>query len=158
MFSLSHNLGEWLSFLFVGVLVSVAGWQWGFIGSSIAGALGVVVIVFSLQCGSLQVHLHSCISQDTPSTVGECSSCRSRKASRNLRYCAFGMGVGQTFPFGPLCPCIYLRSDELCSPCPLPFRRQLMGCQYHCDGPFRYLHRSADLLPRRSYGSGHRTT
>ena len=27
-FSLSHNLGEWLSFLFVGILVSVAGWQW----------------------------------------------------------------------------------------------------------------------------------
>lgn len=34
--------------LFVGILVSVAGWQWGFIGSSIAGALGVVVIVFFL--------------------------------------------------------------------------------------------------------------
>ena len=47
-FSLSHNLGEWLSFLFVGILVSVAGWQWGFIGSSIAGALGVIVIVFFL--------------------------------------------------------------------------------------------------------------
>ena len=45
-FSLSHNLGEWLSFLFVGILVSVAGWQWGFVGSSIAGALGVIVIVF----------------------------------------------------------------------------------------------------------------
>ena len=45
-FSLSHNLGEWLSFLFVGILVSVAGWQWGFIGSSIAGVLGVIVIVF----------------------------------------------------------------------------------------------------------------
>lgn len=47
-FSLSHNLGEWLSFLFVGILVSVAGWQWGFIGSSIAGVLGVIVIVFFL--------------------------------------------------------------------------------------------------------------
>ena len=45
-FSLSHNLGEWLSFLFVGILVSVAGWQWGFVGSSIAGVLGVIVIVF----------------------------------------------------------------------------------------------------------------
>ena len=45
-FSLSHNLGEWLSFLFVGILVSVAGWQWGFVGSSIAGAIGVVVILF----------------------------------------------------------------------------------------------------------------
>ncbi len=47
-FSLSHNLGEWLSFLFVGILVSLAGWQWGFVGSSIAGVLGVVVIVFLL--------------------------------------------------------------------------------------------------------------
>ena len=45
-FSLSHNLGEWLSFLFVGILVSVAGWQWGFVGSSIAGIVGVIVIVF----------------------------------------------------------------------------------------------------------------
>ena len=47
-FSLSHNLGEWLSFLFVGILVSVAGWQWGFVGSSLAGVLGVIVIVFLL--------------------------------------------------------------------------------------------------------------
>lgn len=47
-FSLSHNLGEWLSFLFVGVLVSVAGWQWGFIGSSLAGVIGVFVIIFFL--------------------------------------------------------------------------------------------------------------
>lgn len=47
-FSLSHNLGEWLSFLFVGVLVSVAGWQWGFIGSSLAGVIGVIVIIFFL--------------------------------------------------------------------------------------------------------------
>ena len=46
IFSLSHNLGEWLSFLFVGILVSVAGWQWGFIGSSLAGVIGVIVIVF----------------------------------------------------------------------------------------------------------------
>ena len=45
-FSLSHNLGEWLSFLFVGILVSLAGWQWGFVGSSIAGVVGVIVIVF----------------------------------------------------------------------------------------------------------------
>ena len=47
-FSLSHNLGEWLSFLFVGILVSVAGWLWGFVGSSIAGIVGVIVIVFLL--------------------------------------------------------------------------------------------------------------
>ena len=47
-FSASHNFGEGLSFVFVAALVSAAGWQWGFIGSSIAGALGVVVIVFFL--------------------------------------------------------------------------------------------------------------
>lgn len=46
IFSLSHNLGEWLSFLFVGILVSVAGWQWGFFGSSMAGVVGVLVIIF----------------------------------------------------------------------------------------------------------------
>ena len=44
-FSLSHNLGEFLSFLFVGLIVSAFGWQWGFIGSSIAGALGVACIL-----------------------------------------------------------------------------------------------------------------
>ena len=45
-FSLSHNLGEFLSFLFVGLIVSAFGWQWGFVGSSLAGALGVVCILF----------------------------------------------------------------------------------------------------------------
>ena len=44
-FSLSHNLGEFLSFLFVGIIVSTFGWQWGFVGSSLAGALGVVCIL-----------------------------------------------------------------------------------------------------------------
>ena len=44
-FSLSHNLGEFLSFLFVGLIVSSFGWQWGFLGSAIAGAIGVVVIL-----------------------------------------------------------------------------------------------------------------
>ena len=47
-FSLSHNLGEFLSFLFVGLIVSAFGWQWGFIGSSIAGAFGVVCILFCM--------------------------------------------------------------------------------------------------------------
>lgn len=47
-FSASHNIGEFLSFLFVGGLVSVAGWQYGFIGAAIAGALGVVLIIFVL--------------------------------------------------------------------------------------------------------------
>jgi OPA family sugar phosphate sensor protein UhpC-like MFS transporter len=47
-FSLSHNLGEFLSFLFVGLIVSSFGWQWGFLGSSMAGALGVVVILLMM--------------------------------------------------------------------------------------------------------------
>ena len=33
-FSASHNLGEFLSFLFVGAVVGIFGWQWGFVGSS----------------------------------------------------------------------------------------------------------------------------
>ena len=45
-FSLSHNLGEFLSFLFVGIIVSTFGWQWGFVGSSLAGVLGVICIIF----------------------------------------------------------------------------------------------------------------
>lgn len=47
-FSASHNLGEFLSFLFVGAIVSLFGWQWGFIGSSVAGAIGVLFIVLFL--------------------------------------------------------------------------------------------------------------
>lgn len=44
-FSASHNIGEFLSFLFVGSLVATAGWQWGFFGSTIAGVLGVIFII-----------------------------------------------------------------------------------------------------------------
>lgn len=47
-FSASHNLGEFLSFIFVGAIVGIFGWQWGFIGSSVAGIIGVLVIVFFL--------------------------------------------------------------------------------------------------------------
>jgi len=47
-FSASHNFGEWLSFLFVGLLVSAFGWKWGFFGASLAGAMGVVLILFWL--------------------------------------------------------------------------------------------------------------
>lgn len=47
-FSASHNIGEWLSFIFVGSLVAVAGWQWGFFGSALAGAIGVAVILIML--------------------------------------------------------------------------------------------------------------
>ena len=45
-FSASHNIGEWLSFIFVGSIVAVAGWQWGFFGAAIAGAIGIVTILF----------------------------------------------------------------------------------------------------------------
>ena len=48
IFSASHNLGEFFSFLFVGSIVLRAGWQWGFVGSSIAGILGVILILFWL--------------------------------------------------------------------------------------------------------------
>lgn len=47
-FSASHNLGEFLSFLFVGAIVGFFGWQWGFVGSSVAGVIGVLVIIFFL--------------------------------------------------------------------------------------------------------------
>ena len=48
IFSASHNLGEFFSFLFVGNVVLAAGWQWGFVGSAVAGALGVVLLLFLL--------------------------------------------------------------------------------------------------------------
>lgn len=44
-FSASHNIGEFLSFIFVGAVVGLAGWQWGFIGSSVAGVVGVLIIL-----------------------------------------------------------------------------------------------------------------
>lgn len=47
-FSASHNFGEGLSFIFVSLLVSAAGWQWGFFGAAIAGVVGVLLIIFWL--------------------------------------------------------------------------------------------------------------
>ena len=47
-FSASHNIGEGLSLVFVGSIVGVAGWQWGFIGAAIAGALGILIILFMM--------------------------------------------------------------------------------------------------------------
>ena len=44
-FSASHNLGEFFSFLFVGSIVTFAGWQAGFFGSALAGAIGVVILL-----------------------------------------------------------------------------------------------------------------
>ena len=47
-FSASHNIGEFFSFLFVGLIVSAAGWQWGFFGSAMAGFVGVIIIIFMM--------------------------------------------------------------------------------------------------------------
>lgn len=46
--SMSHNLGEFFSYLFVGGVVGLLGWQYGFLGASVAGLLGVVLVVFCL--------------------------------------------------------------------------------------------------------------
>lgn len=48
IFSASHNLGEFFSFLFVGNVVLAAGWQWGFVGSAVAGAIGVALVLLFL--------------------------------------------------------------------------------------------------------------
>ena len=45
-FSASHNLGEGLSFIFVGSIVAYASWQWGFFGAAIAGVIGILIIIF----------------------------------------------------------------------------------------------------------------
>lgn len=47
-FSASHNFGEGLSFIFVSLMVSLAGWQWGFFSAALAGVLGVVLIILCL--------------------------------------------------------------------------------------------------------------
>lgn len=38
------SLGEFLSFLYIGALVTAFGWQWGFIGAAAAGIAGAVII------------------------------------------------------------------------------------------------------------------
>lgn len=47
-FSASHNIGEGLSFIFVGSIVATAGWQWGFYGAAIAGFIGVLIIMLMM--------------------------------------------------------------------------------------------------------------
>ncbi|MBO4427901.1 MAG: MFS transporter [Bacteroidales bacterium] len=47
-FSSSHNIGEGLSFVFVGMLVATFGWKWGFFGAALAGVLGILIIMFFL--------------------------------------------------------------------------------------------------------------
>ncbi len=47
-FSSSHNMGEGLSFVFVGMLVASFGWKWGFFGAALAGVLGILIILFWL--------------------------------------------------------------------------------------------------------------
>ncbi len=44
-FSASHNIGEGLSFIFVGSIVAAFGWRWGFFGAACAGVLGVLIIL-----------------------------------------------------------------------------------------------------------------
>ena len=47
-FSASHNIGEGLSFVFVGSIVAAFGWKWGFFGAAIAGIIGLVIIFLFL--------------------------------------------------------------------------------------------------------------
>ena len=47
-FSASHNIGEGLSFIFVGSLVGAFGWTWGFFGAALAGVVGIVLILLCL--------------------------------------------------------------------------------------------------------------
>ena len=48
IFSSSHNIGEGLSFIFVGAIVASFGWKWGFFGAALAGALGVLLVILLL--------------------------------------------------------------------------------------------------------------
>lgn len=47
-FSSSHNIGEGLSFIFVGSIVAAFGWRWGFFGAALAGVIGIVIILLFL--------------------------------------------------------------------------------------------------------------
>lgn len=56
IFSSSPYLGEFLSFIFTGLIVGAIGWKWGFIIASIAGLAGVLIVLFFVT--------------DTPESVG----------------------------------------------------------------------------------------
>lgn len=45
IFSASHNIGEGLSFVFVGSIVAAFGWKWGFFGAALAGLVGLVLVL-----------------------------------------------------------------------------------------------------------------
>ncbi|MBO6170262.1 MAG: MFS transporter [Bacteroidales bacterium] len=45
IFSASHNIGEGLSFVFVGSIVAAFGWKWGFFGAALAGLIGFVLVL-----------------------------------------------------------------------------------------------------------------
>ena len=45
IFSASHNIGEGLSFIFVGAIVAAFGWKWGFFGAAPAGVVGLVLVL-----------------------------------------------------------------------------------------------------------------
>ncbi|NWK55078.1 MFS transporter [Verrucomicrobiaceae bacterium N1E253] len=47
-FSVSHNIGEGLSFVCTALLVGAMGWRWGFIGAGIAGVIGSVFLYWML--------------------------------------------------------------------------------------------------------------
>lgn len=47
-FSSSHNIGEGLSFIFVGSIVAAFGWKWGFFGAALAGVIGIAIILIFL--------------------------------------------------------------------------------------------------------------
>lgn len=47
-FSASHNLGEAFTYIFTALLVSLAGWKWGFFGAGMAGVLGIILIMLFL--------------------------------------------------------------------------------------------------------------
>ena len=45
IFSASHNIGEGLSFIFVGSIVAAFGWKWGFFGAALAGLIGFILVL-----------------------------------------------------------------------------------------------------------------
>lgn len=81
IFSASHNLGEFFSFLFVGSIVTIAGWQAGFFGSAIAGIIGVLLVIFMLHdhpeaCGLPSIEV---LSGEKPSPAAKKSTSEIQK-------------------------------------------------------------------------------
>ncbi|MDE6196886.1 MAG: MFS transporter [Muribaculaceae bacterium] len=77
--SSSHNIGEAITFIVTAVIVSAAGWQWGFRGAAVMGLVGFVIVAVFMRdtpesCGLPPVGVYS---GETTATEEACEDSKS---------------------------------------------------------------------------------